>query len=429
MASHERIIRIAGLAILAATASAAADAAPPRLPIDAAELIDSDFAVQANRPGAAPVNRIEVAPRVALAYDSNVFQLNEDRIAGKPSDTIVTPGIGLQVSRAIGRNSVDLSADIGYDLHRRYTTLDQIRVAVSGGAHLALGGVCTADPRADVRIRQNNDAALATTAKNAQTVQDYALTLACQRAVGLYPSVTLTRGTVDNGDAARALVNQRSEGVEGGIGYAVPSIGALLLEYGAERIRQPNLPDAAGGDAGLGGGLGGSDVTRYAATFTRAVAPRLSFQLGGRYLVVKPKAGGQDDFNGGGYDVTVDYHPSPRYALVLTADRDVSGSGDVAVSYVIDTRYALRGTAKLSSRARLSLSGEYADLHYRGEDPLLYPVPRVYEHAASVATDMRYDLGQAIELGLYARYAVVRSAGTLYDYDRGQGGLSVAARF
>lgn len=409
-----------GLLLAAALVCGRAGAEAPRLPVDTADLLDSDLA-DARRATARP-NRIEITPRAELRYDSNVFQLNDDRIAGAADDWILTPGVALTVTRSFGRHSLDLTADAGYDFHRRYTGLDQVRVNIAGTGHLAVGAVCAADPAAAVRIQQNNDAQLDTTARNSQTVQDYAITLACQRPAGFYPSVTLARTTVDNADPLRALVDQRTHRVEGGIGYARPSVGTLLLEYGREWIRQPNRDDLAGPSDG-------SDVTRYAATFTRAVAPRLSFQIGGSYLEVAPRGGTLRDYASGGYDVTVDYHPSPRYALVATATRDIAGSGDVAVSYVVDSRYGLRGVARFTNRASLAIAGEYADRQYRGEDPILYPTPRVREHETSVSGDMRYDLGQLLRLGAFARYSVVDAAGALYDYDRVQGGLSVAARF
>jgi hypothetical protein len=415
-----RSARAGGLVLALVLAATRAPAEAPRLALDTADLLDSDLA--AARAATTKPNRIAISPTVRLAYDSNVFQLNPDRLTGGVSDWVTTPGVALQVTRSFGRHSIDLTADAGYDFHKRFTGLDQVRVNVQGRAHLAIGAFCTADPTAAVRIQQNNAAQLDTTAKNSQTVQDYAITLACQRPVGLYPSVTLTRSTVDNADPNRALVDQTAQGVAGGIGYAVPSIGSLLLEVGREWIRQPNRDDLAGASSG-------SDVTRYAATFTRAVAPRLSFQLGGRYLDVSPRGGGLRDYASGGYDVTVDYHPSPRYALIATATRDVAGSGDVAVSYVVENRYGLRGVARFSSKASLSIAGDYAERRYRGEDPILYPVPRVRERETSVSADLRYDLGQLIRLGAFVRYAVVDARGDLYDYDRTQGGVSVAARF
>lgn len=418
-AKGARGARAAGLLLVAVLAAARAGAEAPRLPTDTADLLDSDLA--ASRRAFARPNRVELSPTVRLAYDSNVFQLNEDRLSGGAGDWVATPGATLQVTRTFGRHSVDLTADVGYQFHRRYTELDQIRVDIAGRGHLAVGGFCAADPTAAVRIQQNNDAQLATTAKNSQTVQDYALTLSCQRPAGLYPSVTLSRTTVDNADPRRALVDQRTNGIEGGIGYAAPSLGSLLLEYGRDWIRQPNRDEDDGS--------GGSDVTRIGATFTRAVAPRLSFQIAGRYLRVEPRGFGLSDYDGGGYDVTIDYHPSPRYALVATATRDIAGSGDVAVSYEIDRRYGLRGVARLSSRASLSLAGEYVDRRYRGEDPILYPVPRRRQREGAVSGDLRYDLGQLIRLGAFARYSVVDADGALYDYDRVQGGFSVAARF
>lgn len=410
-----KVLALGLLSLVAVPAAAEA----PRLATNSAGLLDNDLL--AARTNAAEPNHLDITPRIQLGYDSNVFQLNENRIVGPAGDWVATPGIALTFARTIGRNSVDLSGDVGYDFHRRETQFDQVRVNVAARAHAALGGVCTADPSAKVRIQQNNDAQLATATKNSQTVQDYAITLACERTVGLYPSVTLSRQTVDNGDPLRSLVNQRSNGAQGGIGYVVPSIGSLLLEYGREWIRQPNEAFAFGPD--------GSNVTRYAATFTRSVAPRLSFQLGGSYLEVDPRGNGLGKYASGGYTVTVDYHPSPSYSLVATATRDITGSGDVAVSYVIAQNYGLHGTARISGRASITAGVDYGIDRYRGEDPILYPTPRVRQRTTGLSTDMRYDLGQLIQLGLYARYTIVNAVADLYDYDRVQGGLSVAARF
>lgn len=371
--------------------------------------------------GGQEVNSFELTPRVAVTYDSNVFQINADRFGGPRDDIVVTPAVTASFNRTIGRNSVRVNADVGYTLHDRYSNLDQLVISGSGGGSLALTSYCLAFPNATVTKQQNNLTA-ASAIKNSQTFQDYTVTLSCRRPFGFYPSVTVGYQTVTNSSDTINLFNQHTLRYSGGIGYAVPSIGSLLFSVGEARIRQPNRDR-------LDGSEDGSNVLNAGVTFSRAVAPRLSFSAGARYLSVDPLRGATRGYNGVGYSASVDYHPSPSLSLIATADRDVTGSGDVAVSYVLASTYGVTAIYTLSPRTNFRASALYFDRNYRGESPIFFPFLRGKETGVTLSASVNRTIGQRISLSAFTNYTSLGAQGNFYDYNRVQAGVSAGLRF
>lgn len=371
--------------------------------------------------GGQEINSFQITPRVGITYDSNVFQLNSNRFEGSSDDVVITPAVSASLNRTIGRNSASLNVDVGYSLYDRYRSLDQLVVSGSGNGTLALTAYCLALPNASLTRQQNNLAAAAAI-KNSQTLQDYSVTLACQRPFGFYPSVTVGYQSATNSQEQLELFNQNTFRASAGVGYAVPTIGSLLLSVGTTRIRQPNRNDVEGVEEG-------SNVFNAGLTFNRAVAPRISFSLGARYLSVDPLRAGTEDFDGIGYSASVDYHPSPRLSLILAANRDVTGSGDVAVSYVLASSYSLTSVFNISPRTTANASVQYFDRTYRGENPLFVPFLRGEESGVAINGAVSRSIGQRIQASVFASYSRVGAQGDFYDYNRVQAGASVGVRF
>lgn len=371
--------------------------------------------------GGQEINSFTLTPRVGISYDSNVYQLNTDRFEGSSDDVLITPAVNAAFNRTIGRNSLSLNADVGYSLHDRYRSLDQVVISGSGRGTWALTSYCLAFPNATLTRQQSNLAAAAAI-RNSQTYQDYSVTVACQRPVGLYPSVTIGYQSVTNGQDQLQFLNQHTFRASAGVGYALPSVGSLLFSVGTTRIRQPNRDELEGQEDG-------SDVFNAGVTFNRAVAPRISFAVGARYLSVDPIRSGTQKYDGIGYDASVDYHPSPRLSLIAAASRDVTGSGDVAVSYVLATTYSLTSVLRLSPRTTATASAQYFDRSYRGEDPLFFPFLRGDESGVAVNGTVTRSIGTRIQATAFASYTMVGARGDFYDYERVQAGASVGVQF
>jgi len=370
--------------------------------------------------GGHEVNALTVTPRVGVVYDSNVFQLNETRFSGDRSDTIVSPAIGVSFDRTIGRNNLSVTADLGYEFHRRFKSLDQADVSVSGRGSLGVTALCAVSPSGTWTVQQNNPGTGAV--KNSQAAQNYSATLSCQRPFGLFPSITASYQSTTNSQELLSLFDQHTASVSGGIGYALPAVGTLLISVGTTSIRQPNRRS-------VDGAADGSDVFNLGASFDRAVAPRLSFSVGARYLSVDPLRATTQDYVGAGYNASVNYHPSPRVSLVASASRDVSGTGDVAVSYVLASNYGLTGTVNLSQLTSFNLAAQRFHRTYRGENPIFFPVARGSESGASLTGSLSHTLAHRVQLSAFATYTNLDARSDYYDYKRFQMGLSAGARF
>lgn len=371
--------------------------------------------------GGQRVNTVTVRATVGVVHDSNVLQINKARFDADLSDTVVSPGVAASISRTVGRNSFSLAASGAYDLHRRFKFLDQVNIAGSGEGTLALTAYCVFSPTGNLTVQQTNLSGAAAI-KNAQTVQDYSGTFACRRPFGFFPSITVGYRAVTNSQATQALFDQHTLSASAGIGYAVPTIGSLLVSIGETRIRQPNRSP-------LDGGEDGSDVFGAGLAFDRAVAPRLSFSLGARYLSVDPLRATTPGFAGAGYSARVNYHPSPRITLSASALRDIAGSGDVAVSYVLATTYGLTGGVTLSRRTSFDLSLQRFDRDYRGESLIFFPVLRGRERGDTLGGGVTYLLGTRFQLRAFLLYTDIDAQGSFYDFNRLQLGLSAGARF
>lgn len=371
--------------------------------------------------GGREINSFSVTPRVATIYDSNVFQLNQSRFEGERSDTVLSPALGISFDRTIGRNSLSVNGDVAYEFHRRFSSLDQINLAASGRGTLAFSAYCTIGPSGTLTKRQNNNAG-AGAIKNSQSAQNYAATLSCRRPFGFFPSITASYQSVTNSQDVLSLFNQHTTSISGGVGYAVPTVGSLLLSIGTSRIRQPNQDS-------LGGGENGSDVSNVGLAFDRAVAPRLSFSLGGRYLSVNPLRATTQDYAGAGYDASVNYHPSPRLSLIVSAGRDVTGSGDVSVSYVLASTYGLTTAFNLSPSTNFNLAAQHFDRNFRGENPIFFPIARGSERGESISGSLGHTLAHRIQLTAFASYTRLNALSRFYDYNRFQMGVSAGTRF
>ena len=370
--------------------------------------------------GGKEVNAFDVTPRVGVSYDSNVFQLNSTRFSGDTSDEIFTPAVDASLTRTIGRNRLSLNGDVGYTLHQHYSSLDQLVITASGNGTAALTAYCLASPSLSVSKQQNNLSGVSAI-KNSQTFQDYDVTLACQRPAGFYPSVTVGYQAVTNSQEQLSLFNQHTLRVNGGVGYALSSVGSLLLSAGETRIRQPNGNQ-------IENNQNGSNVFNIGLTFNRAVAPRLSFSLSARYLSVDPLRASTQAFSGLGYSESVNYHPSPRLSLVAAANRDVTGSGDVSVSYVLASVYSLTANYVLSPHTKISASALYSDNDYRGENPIFVPVLRGKERIAGLNGSVTRTVGQRLQVSGFLNYSSGNANGDFYDYTRFVGGASMGFR-
>ena len=171
-----------------------------------------------------------VRPTIRATYDTNILKLSEERAPGDRDEWRFTPSVDFTIRQLLGgRHLLTFIGSAGYDLHPRFTFLDRERIETQASVDVVLGEFCRLKPGIDLNFAQAQLSDQGVVVGNTARQVDYALSFACKRPVGLYPSISGRITRVTNSADSRRVFNLENDQVQAGVGYAVPSIGDLLV--------------------------------------------------------------------------------------------------------------------------------------------------------------------------------------------------------
>ena len=345
-----------------------------------------------------PPEGLRVSPTVRLLYDSNLLRQNDDLVTGKMYDVRITPAVDVTFRRQFGMHQLTVVGSAGYDFHRRYDFLDRERFTLRADGDLSVTGYCHARPRVRLDFAQANLADQGVIVGNTQRTQDYRLTVDCEKPHGFYPVATVGYLKTTNSADARRVFNIDTMMASAGIGYSKQSLGDVQLSVSYERFRRPNASDA------IPGLRDGAENYSAGILFRRSVAPRLSWQLNANYFKTKPRAEGLPSFSGLGYGAQINWHPSPRFSLLLDVDRSSRNQSNIGATYIIQTDIALRSNLRLGARSNISAGGSWSRRNFKGE-LLLDPVEaRRRDTTKAAFAGYRYRLRDRLQTGVEVRH-------------------------
>lgn len=370
----------------------------------------------------APTDRVtELSVNFDVRHDSNVARTDAARAASRGlslSDERATPSVSLRFGRPIGRHSVELDANVGYDFYRRNKQLNRERLSLAGTANL-VGGPCDLTLEPSISRRQSDlaDLALLTgtgtgtgtdTVKNTETVQRYAAELRCGRQYGLRPLATIERAIGDNSEPRRQISDYRSFRYGAGVGYTNPVLGDFSARYQHGETSYPKRPAALQSS--------GYSLDRFSVTAKRDIGAILTASGMLAYLKLRPDQGTSSDFSGVAWDLQLTATPTPDFRVTGSMSRDTSPSLGTDALYQLSRDYSLGASYAVSRVLSVSILGSIDKRDYVGATGFYGPaltnsVQRTVTGTVAFKPSRR--IGFAVDVGYQSRNA----NGVIYDYD------------
>jgi hypothetical protein len=352
-----------------------------------------------------------------------MLRLSEERAPGDRDDVRVTPQIDLDIRRLIGgRHQVSIGGTLGYDFHGRYSFLDRERINLDAGIDMAVGAFCHVKPGVRLNWAQAQLSDQGVILGNTERRTDYEVSLACRRPVGLYPRFAGRVTRVTNSAGSRRIFNLNNDFAEAAVGYALPSVGDILLVANYERFDRPVLRDTVMMDTR-------TNSYRAGVEFRRAVAPRVSFRAAAYYLRVDPDDATWPEFGGLGFRGGIEFRPTPAMEADLQLSRDVVNQSNTGTAFTIQSEAQANAAYRPSPRSQIRLGGRFQLRKLRGQIITDTPFPRDEDTTYSVYGGYTFDVTQKLRVGFAARHERRDAPLSYYRFSSTSGAATLSLRF
>lgn len=356
----------------------------------------------------------KIGPRLTLIHDSNLARSSREvaELRGlERSDFRYSPGVDLQIQRQLSRQLLFLSADIGYDFHRRNTQLNRHRLLIEAGARLQFSR-CTGNLVAGYSSKQSEIGDLLDLAdvRNLERTRSLGFDARCGGPIGLVPSFGFDRSVTENDSDIRRRSDNRSTSATFGLAYARPSFGSLGLNSTFTKVRYPHrdvLPDDALTDDGY-------RVTTIGIRYERDFGTRINGSVSLNHTKVRPN-GSTRPFSGITASGGINFVVTPALKARLDFSRDVRPANDLGGSYNIVRSVAAQADYALGSRISLSAGASQEDRNIRGGDGLSL-VRLDNERRRSVFGRVAYKRGERASTDFELRHEVRTADPSIFNY-------------
>lgn len=372
----------------------------------------------------------EIAVTLDLRHFGNVLRTNEEiaRARGRDiSDQRLTAGLDLVFARTLGRNTINLSANAGYDFYRNNRRLNRERLGVQGATGIN-AGPCLLDLEGSLERRQsdletqavfgdpNSDSGF----RNAETIRSYSAEARCGRSTGLRPMVGYRRTLADNSDDLRKLSNYRSQRYRAGITWNHPVMGRYAVTFDRTRV---SYPDRAGTPLAALNGFE-QDAIRFAAA--RDIGTFLRADASVSHVSLKPNNDSAERFKGVSWRVGATAYVGPRLMLDLSTESAMTPSLRAASAYTRNRSHEVRATYAVNSRMTVGAGASFANRRHYGVVPVFGPVLEEDKYRRIFATASAR-VGYRLTVSVDAAHERRDGTGQFYDYSATTIGLR--ARF
>lgn len=370
-------------------------------------------------------NYEEVALNFDLRHLGNATRTSEEAAAARGlevSDQRLTVGVDVAVNRSLGRNTLLLAGNAGYDFYRRNSQLNRERIGLRADVGLNVRA-CLVDLSAQIDRRQSDldtitlvDLPGAEALRNAEMLQTYRAEGRCGYAYGLRPSIGYEHSRGDNSNDLREISDFRSNRVFAGLAYNHPVAGKVRLTYEREKVKFPNraaTPLAA---------LAGYRLDEARLQLSRDVGTILTADAMVAYTWLKPDNAAGPAFKGATWRLTGTLKPTSRLQVRATTERSVRPSlgGEALFTRLSFTEG--RATYALSERLTLSGGLSVSDRKYRGAQANFGPLLEE-DRFRRIFAGMTMRAGRRLQLTLEGGHERRNATGTIYDYDSAYLGL------
>lgn len=370
-----------------------------------------------------PERRLDIDASVRLQYDSNVLRsIDPAAMPGAQSDDVrVTPALGFDILRPIGRQAVFLNGSVGYDFYRKNTRLNRERLDVAGGFQVQALSSCGGRIAGEYGRRRSDLADIVNVADPTNTEVRHGLDVrvSCGDAIGLQPALTYEFQQIKNSTSFRRRNNVRSHTYTVELGYTRPTFGLLSLYASYRDGSYPNRFALIGPDL-VQDGL---DVYSGGARFERKIGARLSGTISAGYTRVDAKLPGVANFEGLAYSGDLRWR-SNRAEIALGFSRSAEQSNLFDVAYSINTTYQIDGEYALSDRLRLLAGAYHSKRSFRESNFLPSQIVRPNDRTYYVSGGVRLQTLRRLTFDLEAAHEKRDSDVAIFDYRSTRVGLT-----
>lgn len=338
------------------------------------------------------------------------------------ADQRLTVGVDVVVSRDLGRNTLKLAANVGYDFYRRNERLNRERIGLRGDAGINVGP-CLAQIGAQLDRRQSDLDSIALvnlpgedSVRNTETVQSYRIEGRCGYVYGLRPSVGYEHSRGDNSNPLRDISDYKSNRVFGGIAYDHPVVGKAKLTYEHENLDFGNrvaTPLAA---------YSGYQTDEVRLQLSRDIGTLLTAEAMIAYTWLKPDTAAAQDFKGTTWRLGATIKPGTRLQIRALTERSVEPSLGAEALYSKQSMNEVRATYALSERLSASGGVSLRKRDYEGAQANFGPLLEE-DKFRRIFAGMTLRTSRRLDLSLEGGHEKRDATGTIFDYSGGYVGL------
>lgn len=331
------------------------------------------------------------------------------------SDERLTVGVDVIVNRSLGRNTLRLEGNVGYDFYRRNTRLNRERIGIGAQAGVNVGP-CLADLSARLDRRQSDLESIALvnlpgidSVENTETVQTYRVEGRCGYVYGLRPSLGYEHRRGDNSNSVRELSDYRSDRVFGGLSYDHPVAGRVKLTAERDNVDYGNR---AGTPLA---GLSGYRMDEIRLQLSRDIGTLLTADAMVAYNWLKPDNSTASGFNGTTWRIGGTLKPGLRLQINASTERTINPSLAGEALYTRMRVHQARATYALSERISANAGISYSKRNFAGAQANFGPL-LAEDSFRRIFGGMTFRAGRRLDLGLEAGHEKRNGTGATYDY-------------
>ncbi|QYE34152.1 outer membrane beta-barrel protein [Polymorphobacter sp. PAMC 29334] len=374
-----------------------------------------------------------------VLYDSN--QLRSLSATNRHSDDIrYSPAGVLDYNHRLGRGTIALTGLVGHDFFQYNHYLDRNRFGAGGVLNQSIGSRCTAVVNGNYSSRQNGiyssnnlstiplDPTLPVIVDgppddvgrlidNRQIFATYGANANCGSPGGrLSFGGGVVRSTIDNGSQLRSFANSNSMVYSLYAGLGVFRPGQLQINGSYSTIDYPNRLIPLGSTISPVGLNTGVKTYRAGLTYSRPIGAKLSGSIGLSYLTARPE-GGQSPYSAPAYDVSLNYHPSPRLSFAAVGSRSVLSSSSSGALFRVVDAFQLSATYDVSNTISTHANVGLTANNYKQPFTIPGEIARVSDTSKIVGVGMNYTPRPLYDIAVQVSEIFRSSNPRLYNYD------------
>jgi len=337
-------------------------------------------------------------------------------------DQRLTVGVDVTVSRTLGRNTLTLLGNVGYDFYRRNERLNRERIGLRGEVGVNVGP-CLAQVAAQLDRRQSDLDSIALvnlpgedSVRNTETVQVYRVEGRCGYVYGLRPSLGYEHSRGDNSNPLRDISDYKGNRVFGGLAYDHPVVGKAKLTYERETV---DFVNRVPGPLALSTGY---RVDEMRLQLSREIGSAITADAMIAYNWLKPDDSAAPDFKGTTWRLGATIRAGSRLQIRALTERSLRPSLGGEALYTKQSFNELRGTFALSERLSASGGFNYSKRDYSGAQANFGPLLEE-DKFRRIFAGMTMRTSSRLELTLEGGHEKRDGTGAIYDYSGGYVGL------